>query len=242
MPSPFSHTTFSNLIKKFLKVLDNYNSNDLTRSTDSVDSNSSGEVAGICINLALHICYDLAKDSKYLKPSSPATLTSTADQDFIELDVELLLDEIESLNDEANEYKLTKKTWDWYKENFPNPENQSGTPRFYIRRGDKVYLAPRPTSAIDYTAYFVKLQNDLSLDDDFSLLPTQYDYWVIAEAMVEWAKMEDKNSIPPVLISERNEKRQIALNAIGAKFDDFAQSGSNFSNTGAQYSNPYDHI
>jgi len=104
MASPLTSTTFANLIKKLLKTLDNYNSTDLTRSTTSTDQNSSGELAGIVLNHALHEIYDLIKDSKYLKALPSTNLSSIADQDYIDLDVEPYLDD-RVYNRTRTEYK-----------------------------------------------------------------------------------------------------------------------------------------
>ena len=84
MASPTTHTTFQNLIKKLLKSLDNYNSNDLTVSTTDTDQNTSGEVAGICLNQALHKIYDLIKGSRYTEafPTTKISQTAGLDRDW----------------------------------------------------------------------------------------------------------------------------------------------------------------
>lgn len=235
-----THTVFSELIKKLLKTLDNYNSSDLTRSTTSLDQNTSGEIAGLSINYALHTCYDLIKDSKYLQALPVETLISTANQEWLALDIEPQLDEIESIVDLTNDFKLVRKSWAWYKRNFPDSSQTTGTPTYYIRRSDKVYLAPRPASAITYETTYIKNQGDLVLDGDLPLLPTHYDYWIIAEAMVEWAKMEDPKNIPPILIRERDDKRQIAINAIMSNFDNESQSESHWNQSGDPQGLEYD--
>ena len=226
--SPLTYTVFSDLIKKLLKSIDGYNSNDLTRSTFTTDENTSGEVAGICINTALHQMYDLIKDSKYLKAKPSENLISTADQEYIELDVEPYIDEIESITDITNDFKLIRRPWDWYRQNFPNPSNQSGTPLYYMRRDDRIYLAPTPSSSITYLCDFIKLQTDLVYDGDMPLIPSQYDYWIMAEAMVHWFKMEDPRNMPPIVVTDRNDAREIATTAIMSGYDMTYQAGSNF--------------
>lgn len=228
MESPNTSTKFSSLIVKLLKSIDSYNNQDLSRSTDTVDQNSSGEVAGICINNALSKMYDLAKDSRYLQAKPTQKLKATQGQEFIELDIEPTLDEIESVNDTDRNFKLVKKSWWWYRRYYPNPAIASGIPNYYIRRFDRIYLAPTPSQDITYTVDFIRFKGELVQDSDVSVFPSQYDYWIIAEARVEWAKMEDPDSIPPIIISERNDARQIALDAIYSGFDDTKQLENNF--------------
>lgn len=228
MPSPLISTQFSSLIKKLLKLIDAYNSNDLTRSTSSVDSNSSGEIAGMCINNALHICYDLVKDSKYLQALPSTQFSSVANQDYIDLDIEPYLDEIESITDTTNDFKLIRKSWGWYRKNFPNPSQTTGNALYYVRRNNRVYLGPRPTSALNYTVDFVKLVQDLVADGDVPLLPSHYDYWILAEAAYEFYKMEDPASIPEVIVLDRADKREIATNAILSNYDIESESQSHW--------------
>lgn len=230
MASPLTSTTFANLIKKLLKTLDNYNSTDLTRSTLSIDQNSSGELAGIVLNLALHEIYDLIKDSKYLKALPSTNLSSIADQDYIDLDVEPYLDEIESITEPEQNIRLIKKSWSWYRRTLPDPSEASGEPIYYTRRDNRIYLFPRPTSARTYTVDFVKFPKDLDLDNDVPVLPTHYDYWIIAEAKVKWYEMEDPTAVPPALIAARDTARDTAVGAIMSHFDNEVQSGSHWDN------------
>lgn len=219
MPSPLTSTTFANLIIKFLKMIDNYNSSDLSRSTPTTDQNTTGEVAGICINLALHTCYDEIKESKYLQAYPINSLSTVANQDYIELDGFTDADEFESILDTSNNIRLVKKSWNFYRKNYPDPSKVTGIPIIYARRGNRFYFAPRPTSVIQYTADPIKLMNDLVTDAEVSLLPTHYDYWIIAEAMVWWAKMENPEEIPPVFLTDREDARNKAVNAIMSGFD-----------------------
>lgn len=237
--SPLNHTNLQGLIKKLLKALDNYNSLDLDLSTPNSDKNTSGEVAAICINIALHTCYDLVKESKYLKALPSTSFSSVASRDYIDLDIIPGLDEIESITESTNHIRLVKRSWNWYRQNYPDPSLTSGVPYYYIRRNSRIYLAPRPASAINYTIDFVKLMNDLKLNGDVSLLPTHYDYWVIAEAKVKWAEMEDPAAVPPSFISERNEARDIAVNAILSAYDESYQSDSHWDNNNAPRNRGY---
>ena len=101
---------------------------------------------------------------------------------------------------------------------------------FYIRRGNRVYLAPTPSSAITYTTDFIKFTGDLKLAGDLPLVPTHFDKWIISEAKIFWYGMEDPASIPPVMISERDLTRQNSLESIFSDYDIIRQSGSNTEN------------
>ena len=228
MPSPLTHSTLTQLIVKFAMSFDGYNSSDLSISTPSTVVDTTGERARVCINLALHQIYSLIKDSKYLEAYPVSTLSSSPNQDFINLDPEAFLDDIESVSDETNQYSLEQKSWSWYKRNVPDPAQVTGDPLYYIRRGDRVYLTPRPTSTINYTISFRKLTVDLKLGGDMSLLPVQYDTWIIAESIVKWYVMEDPSSVPALVISERDDTRAAGLASVNTSFDRVMQSGSHF--------------
>lgn len=224
------HTNFGGLIKKLLKSLDSYNADDLTISTPSVDQDTLGERAGIAINLALHQIYDLIKGSKYTEAYPSTSLSSEINKDYISLDPESYLDDIEAVTDTENDLSLIQKSWAWYRRNFSDPSGTPGTPEFYIRRGNRLYLAPRPSAIINYTIDFQKLTDDLILNGDLPLLPTHYDYWILAEAKVQWFEMEDPSAVPALVISERNEKRQTAIDSIFSNFGRIMQSKSNTEN------------
>lgn len=223
-----THTPLSGLIKKLLLSIDSYNSADLTLETaGDTTVDTLGERARVCINFALHKIYSLIKDSKYLENFPVTTLASTTSQDYIDLDPEAFLDDIESITDTTNDYKLIKKSWGWYRRHAPDPSAATGTPIYYIRRGSRVYLTPRPTSAITYTVDFKKLVGDLKLNGDLPLIPTQYDIWIISEAKFEWFVMEDPSSVPQVIVEGRNDTRQAALESIMTSYDQIRQAGSN---------------
>ncbi len=225
MPSTLITTKLSDLIIDFLKSLDAYNSTDLSISGISAgaytDVDTSGERARRCLNKGLHLIYDLIKDSKYLESYPTTRLSSQEGIDYIELDPETYLDDIEAITDTTNNYKLIKRSWAWYRMNVPNPANATGDPQFYIRRGSRVYLTPRPTSVRTYTIDFRKYTEDLKNNGDQPLLPTHYDYWIISESIQFWKRMEDENYVmvePP--------ERYIALGSIFSDYDSSSQVGS----------------
>lgn len=228
MATPLTHSTLSKLIVKLLMALDQYNSTDTGVSDADTTVDTAGERARVCINLALHRIYSLIKDSKYLESYPVSTLSSSPNQDFIELDPEAFLDDIESISDETNQYSLEQKSWSWYKRNVPDPAQVTGDPLYYIRRGNRVYITPRPTSVIQYVFSFRKLTVDLKLPNDLPLIPVQYDTWIIHEARVEWYVMEDPSSVPALVISERDDTRAAALGSVNTSFDRVIQSGSHF--------------
>jgi len=191
-------------------------------------TNSSLELAGICTNNALHKIYDLIKGSKYTEALPTTRYSSVANQAYIDLDDECYLDDVESIVDTVNQIQLTRKSWWWYRRNFPAYDTQSGVPIFYIRRRNRIYLAPTPTSVINYTLDFQKMQKDLVADGEISLIPTHYDYWIIAEAMVEWYMMEDKDNVPQSVKDERDRSKQLAMDSIFTGYNTNLQSTSHF--------------
>lgn len=231
-PSTQTHTKLSSLVIKFLKAIDSYNENDLSVSDTDTDQDTLGERARIVLNLALSNIYGMIKDSKYLDAMPTTALVSTADQDFIQLDIVPQIDDVEKVLDTENDYRLERKSWAWYRRNYPDPASSTGRPLIYIIRNDRMYLAPRPTEAVTYTVDYRKLTDDLELPGDLPLLPTQYDAWIISEAKVWWYGMEDPTSVPPILVSERNQIREISLGAINVSFDHPRQSASHFGASG----------
>lgn len=228
MPSATTHTNLSGLIKKLLLSIDSYNSTDLSLETPSaLTVDSLGERARLSINFALHEIYDLIKDSRYLEAYPTTKFSSVINRDYLELDQEAFLDDIDTILDTTNRIKLVKKTWRWYRMNFPDPFQETGTPGYYIRRNERLYLAPRPSAVINYTVDFRKFTEDLKLNGDFSLLPTHYDYWITQEAAVRWFEMEDPSSVPAIVIAERDSKRRTALESIFSNYDLVLQCGSN---------------
>ena len=234
MPSPLTHSTLTQLIVKLAMSLDGYNSSDLTISSGTTVVDTLGERARVCINLALHKIYSLIKDSKYLDAYPVSTLPSVINQDYIDLDPEAFLDDIESITDETNQYVLEQKSWGWYKRTVSDPAQITGDPLYYIRRGNRVYITPRPTSAVNYVFSFRKLTVDLKLGGDYSLLPVQYDTWIIHEARVEWYIMEDPSSVPALVISERDDTRATGIASVNTSFDRVMQSGSHFGDDGGE--------
>ena len=227
MPSPLTHSTAEKLVREFLKSLDQFNADDLTLpgvSTPNLDT--SGARALNAINLSLQEMYVLAKDSRYLEAYPTTRLSSQSGVDFISLDEEAFLDEIESITETTNNQKLVKRSWNWYRATYPDPSEASGNPTDYIRRDNRVYLSPRPSSVINYTIDFRKLAKKLEKNSDISLFPSNYDFWTIAEARVRWHMMEDINSVPALAISERNIARENALNSIYSGYDESSQMGS----------------
>ena len=225
MPSPFTHSTLLDFIRLLNRSIDSYNADDLTLSTATTIQNTSGEVARICINQALQNIYSLIKDSKYLDAYPSTKFTTEIGKDYLELAVEASLDDIESVTDTTDNFRLVKKSWNWYRRNYPDPSDGTGPPRYYIRRNERVYFAPRPSVARNLVFDFRKATGELKLNGDLSLLPTQYDFWIIAEAKVRWFEMIDPDSVPLLIVSERNDARANALASVLSDYDSSLQAG-----------------
>lgn len=239
MPTPLTSSTLTQLITKLLMSLDQYNSTDETVSTPTVTSDTAGERARICLNRALQLIYSLIKDSRYLEAYPTNSLSSVANQDYIDLDEEAYLDDIDSITETTNQkIKLHRRSWSWYRTNYPDPSQAVGDPVYYIRRGNRVYLAPRPSSAVPYTIDYRKIAKELKLGGDVPLIPNSLDFWVIAESIVIWYMMEDPTSVPMQVLAERNDCRQQGMNSVNTSFDKPMQSGSNTESDG-RHSYPY---
>lgn len=227
MPSPLTHTTLIELIKLLLRRVDSYNANDLTLSKTGTTENTSGEIARISLNFALQKMYSLIKDSRYLESYPTTKLKTTIGQDFIDLDEEASLDEIEAVTDASiNQIKYVRRSWNWYRRNFPAPSNSTGEPKFYIRRNNRMYLAPRPNVERTLTIDFRKFAGDLKLNNDLPLLPTPFNYWIVAEAAYLWFQTEDPESVPQTVIADRDDARVTAIGAINSDYDSSLQTRS----------------
>ena len=209
-----SGSTLTVLQKEFLIGIDNYNSDDLT------GDGSSGDLATKSLNKALQIIYSIIKDSKYMKAYPSTALATTANQDYIDLGAVTDMDEIEDIADPTNIYKLLKIPYWRYKEWSPDPSSVTGTPTHYARLFNRIYLYPRPTTVITYNTTYVKIYGDLSSGSDQALIPSKYNYWIYAEAEVQWYKMEDPNAVPAIVISERDRMQEIALKDILSAFNE----------------------
>ena len=209
-----SGTSLTNLRSRFLRLVDNYNANDLT------GTNSSGDIADLCINDALQLIYAQIKDSKWMK-ANPSTLASVADQAYIALSGISDLDEIISMQDTTNDLTLVEIPFWKLRFEVPDPANSTGTPARYARLFNRIYLDPRPTSVITYQVDYVKTYARLASDSDVALIPTKYDDWIYSEAKVLWYQMEDPSNTASIqiAIAERNDKRQIYINDVMSQFD-----------------------
>src|SRR3990167_8078351 len=171
-------TTLTNLRTRFLKLLDNYNANDLT------GTNSSGEVADLCLNDALQLIYAQIKDSKYMQAYPSTGLVSVADQAYIELSGVSDIDAIAAIKDTTNNITLRCISAHEYHTRVADAADQTGTPYEYCRVFNRIYLTPRPTAVITYTTEYIKTYARLSADADTALIPTKYDDWIYKEARV----------------------------------------------------------
>lgn len=216
-------STLSTLRTRFLKLIDNYNANDLT------GTNSSGEVADLCINEALQLIYAQLKASKFMQAYGSTALVSTASQSYIDLSAITDIDEIRSLKDTTNQISLLAiPAWQYFIE-IANPSNVSGTPYRYCRIFNRIYLDPQPTTTITYTCEYIKIYPRLAVDADQALINNKYDDWIYSEAKVMWYQMEDPtNQALAFAVKERDQKRAIYINDIMSQFDEVTISKSHW--------------
>lgn len=215
-------STLTVLRKAFLIQIDNYNANDLTGDA------SSGDLATKSINKALQKIYSIVKDEKFMEAYPSTALVSVSGTDYIALSGISDLDEIKNIMDTTNRYKLVYIPFWKYREWSPNPSLVTGTPTHYTKLFERLYLYPRPNAAITYTTDFVKSYAELSADGDVALLPSKYNYWIYAEAEVEWYKMQDPYNIPQIVLTERQRCYDIALQDIMSAFNENLQADGIF--------------
>lgn len=230
-------STQATLRTKFLKLIDNYNAADLS------GTNSSGEVADLCINEGLQIIYQDIKASRYMDGYASSALVSTSGQSYIELSAISDLDELMGLQDTTNDISLQEiSAWRYFSE-VPSPSNVTGTPYRYCRIFNRIYLDPQPDAGITYTTPYKKTYARLASDSDVALIPSKFDGWIYAEARLWWLMMEDMNNSAALsaAMSERNRIREIALDDIGSQFNAVSVSKSHFRKSRLQ-GNPYNHL
>ena len=226
------------LRSKFLRYIDNYNASDLT------GTNSSGDIADICINEALQIIYQMIKSSRYMDAYASTSLASTADQAYIELSAISDLDELLALKDTTNVFTLLEiSPWEYFAQ-VPSPANKTGTPYRYCRIFNRIYLDPRPTAVITYTSEYKKTYARLASDSDTALIPSKFDAWIMEEARIKWLMMEDISNVNAIQVSriERDRIQEIAMADIGSQFNRISQAASNFGLRGPGTRYDWNHV
>jgi len=221
-------SSLTNLRSRFLRIIDNYNANDLT------GTNSSGDIADLYINEALQVIYSDIKNSKYLDAYASTGLATTADQSYIELSGISDFDELFAIKDTDNDFTLSEiPKWRYFLE-VPDPSNSTGTPTRYCRIFNRIYLDPRPTSVITYTTEYKKTYARLSAGSDTALIPSKYDKWIYDEAWVTWLRGEDPGAVGAIqlAIAERERTRDIFLSDIASQFTTATQLRSHFGRKG----------
>lgn len=211
---------------KLLKLLDNYNANDLS------GTNSSGEIADLCINDALQLIYALIKDSTYMQAYPSTNLVSVIDQEYIDIGGITDADRIVTIRDTTNNMTLECIPYWVLRQEVPNPAQNTGIPIRYARLFGRVYLSPRPTSVIIYTSDYIKFYPQLTANSDTALIPSHYDDWIMKEAMVKWYMMEDKDGVPALAVSERDQARVIYRNDIMSEYDLTPEAQSHWNERG----------
>lgn len=208
-------SSLSTLRTNFLiSKADMYDANDLTGTA------SAGDRADRCINQALQKIYSMVSDTRYLE-ANPGSLSSVADQEYIELSGISDLRQIKSIVEATNDLKLVRIPFWQYRIWSPDPSNVTGTPTHYARLFNRIYLFPRPTSAITYTVDYEKTISDLSSDSDQAGVPAKYNYWILAEAHYFWQLMIDPSDTAAmsVIIAAASDAREQALRDIYAEYE-----------------------
>src|SRR3990167_3898106 len=232
-------STLTTLRSRFLRMIDNYNASDLT------GTNSSGDLADLCINDALQLIYSLVKSTRHMESYVSTSFASTSGQDYIEISGITDLDEVRAIRDTTNDYTLIAMTADQYFRWSPDRSNQTGVPTHYCRIFNRIFLFPRPSSAITYSTEYIKIYARLSADSDQALIPSKFDDWILKEARVLWFMMEDPRQMPPIIVSERDQARELYLADMMSGFDLTTRVNSNFDRISTEIgsiSGPWDRV
>lgn len=217
-------STLTVLQKSLLLALDNYNANDLT------GDGSSGDQATRSINKALQKIYSMLKNNRYLQAYGSSALSSTADQAYIELSGISDLDEITAMKDATNNVTLQYiEPWKYFQTS--DPAEITGVPFQYTRIFNRAYLRPTPTAVINYVTEYRKTYADLSAGGDVALIPSKYNYWILAEAAVEWYAMQDAYNVPQIVLAERDRNKDIAMGDLMSDFNKIIVADNHFGNS-----------
>jgi len=227
--------TLTNLQKEFLLSIDNYNADDLT------GDGSAGDQATRVINQALQKIYGMISDSTWMQ-SNPSTLASVADQEYIELSGISDIDHVTSIRDTTNDQTLVRIPLWKYRQMVPDPSANTGTPSAYTRLFNRLYLTPRPTSAITYQVDYRKNVSNLSSGSDKAAIPIKFNYWIIAEAHLFWQRMVDPADTATMnsLVALATDARTTALRDIYANFDEAHVSESRWYDMGDGFNAKFD--
>jgi len=184
-------TTVNNIVAKLKRMYD-YNITDTDLDTLLID----------CVNDSMKEIYqELIEAKNYIDAGDTITLTSVADQAYIDISSTLATaDMLVALSERTNDRKVRIIDYfgdEGFIERYPDPTaNTSGTADHAAIWEDRLYLGPTPTAAISYYAEILAIPADLSAGDTLPY-KTKYDPVVHAKArrlFLQWKHSDSPNN------------------------------------------------
>lgn len=227
-------STLTVLATDLLASVDSYNANDL----DYTVVGSQGNQAMRAINQALQKIYSILKRNNLLeKEAVNSALSTTANQDYVDITGITDLDDIQNIYDASNNINLKKIEFDEYRRMSPDPSETTGNPTHYALRGTgRIYLYPRPDAVYTLNIFYMAFASNLTTGSSTTSLPSKLDYWLLAEARVFWQLIEDASD-QSKLGSYRTvaqECREVALEDLSSEYDLVEESDSHWDQTQPQ--------
>jgi len=151
---------------------------------------------GIFINQTLQEIYALDQGRRLVQDTT--TIATVAAQEYVEFATATPVvtatatpDEILNVYQTEDDIQLVRWSMDQYREFFPDVTNANGNPTHYARWRDRLYLYPRPDSAINLLLDIWVYPVALSADGDTPLLEIKYDEWILMGAAFRWMRLID---------------------------------------------------
>jgi len=108
------------------------------------------------------------------------TLNSVADQAEYPLTA-ATVKRVTRITDTDNEFELAAVTQEWYRQQFPDPPSETGTPGYWVSFGVAapaqpvtIALAPTPAAVVAYRVEYERTIPPLALPTDVPLLPADF--------------------------------------------------------------------
>ena len=132
-----------------------------------------------------------------------ATLTTVADQEFIDLSLaaSVDLDQPIFLTERVNDRPIEIIDMPEYRRRLPDPSaDTASTPDYGAFFANRLYLGPRPTGAISIFMDYIKLITDLTSANN-SPFEDKYDPLLIAMVKAELAEWQDSENVAGIQLA-----------------------------------------
>jgi hypothetical protein len=138
------------------------------------------------------------------------TITTVANQEYVLISgITILvnatfpLDEIVNIYQLSDDIKLIRLDIKEYRRIFADVTSQGGNPTHYARFTDRLYLYPRPSSAIVLYIDCYTLAPNLSAAGDVSLISPKFDEVILSGTVYRWHKYIEPDDSNKILIHKK---------------------------------------